>query len=226
MESKMKYMITTALALCLLGGAAAAQDRDHDRERGPESRQGAEHRGGPPAVAPQAGQRDGLRLAPQPAPQAAPQAARPQGGAPRVEDRRGPGPNVGGDRRDFRGAEQGRDRRDFGDRRDNRGRPERFRGPEPGFRPGFWARDHGWRGGGHFRAPSYRYPRGYSYQRWTFGAFLPFAFLAPDYLIGSYWTYGLPAPPPGYHWVRVGPDALLVRYGDGYVLDVVYDLFY
>jgi Ni/Co efflux regulator RcnB len=33
-------------------------------------------------------------------------------------------------------------------------------------------------------------------------------------------------PPPGYHWIRVGPDALLVRYGDGYVLDVVYGIFY
>ncbi len=51
-------------------------------------------------------------------------------------------------------------------------------------------------------------------------------FLAPDYTLYQYWTYGLPAPPPGYHWIRVGPDALLVRYGDGYVLDAVYGIFY
>jgi Ni/Co efflux regulator RcnB len=51
-------------------------------------------------------------------------------------------------------------------------------------------------------------------------------FLAPDYTIGDYWVYGLPAPPPGYHWIRVGPDALLVRYGDGYVLDAAYGIFY
>ena len=37
---------------------------------------------------------------------------------------------------------------------------------------------------------------------------------------------GLPAPPPGYHWIRFGPDALLVRYGDGYVLDGAYGIFY
>jgi Ni/Co efflux regulator RcnB len=51
-------------------------------------------------------------------------------------------------------------------------------------------------------------------------------FLAPNYYIGSYWLYGLPAPPPGYQWIRVGPDALLVRYGDGYVLDAAYGIFY
>jgi len=224
----MKYMITAALALCLLGGAAAAQERDHDRGRGPEGRQagGEEHRGGGPAaarqapVAPQAptNQQRGFRAGPQ----AAPQAAAPgPGGPPRAEDRRGPGPGFSGDRRDFRGPGPG------GERRDGiRGGPDRSRGPEPGFRPGFYLRDHGWRGGGRFRGPSYRYPSGFGYQRWGFGAYLPFAFLAPDYFLGSYWTYGLPAPPPGYHWIRVGPDALLVRYGDGYVLDAVYGIFY
>jgi Ni/Co efflux regulator RcnB len=67
---------------------------------------------------------------------------------------------------------------------------------------------------------------GWGYQRWAFGAFLPFVFLAPDYTLYQYWVYGLPAPPPDYHWIRVGPDALLVRYGDGYILDVVYGIFY
>jgi Ni/Co efflux regulator RcnB len=51
-------------------------------------------------------------------------------------------------------------------------------------------------------------------------------FLAQNYTLYQYWTYGLPAPPPGFHWIRVGPDALLVRYGDGYVLDAAYGLFY
>lgn len=227
----MRYMITAALALCLLGGAASAQDREHGR--GGEGRR----EGGPGAyrqapTAPQVGQTRGFRGGPQ---QAAPQAAAPQAAptqsSPRFEGRG----DRGGDRRDFRGSDRGGER--YGDRGRDRGfdRRDEFRGgrsgfdrrgPEPGYRPGYWARDHGWRGGGHFRAPSYRYPSGFGYQRWSFGAFLPGVFLAPDYLIGSYWTYGLPAPPPGYHWIRVGPDALLVRYGDGYVLDVVYDIFY
>jgi Ni/Co efflux regulator RcnB len=51
-------------------------------------------------------------------------------------------------------------------------------------------------------------------------------FLTQDYTLYQYWTYGLPAPPPGYHWIRVGPDALLVRWSDGYVLDAAYGLFY
>ena len=55
---------------------------------------------------------------------------------------------------------------------------------------------------------------------------LPFAFFASDYTLYDYWQYGLEPPPPGFEWVRVGPDALLVRPADGYVLDAVRDLFY
>jgi Ni/Co efflux regulator RcnB len=51
-------------------------------------------------------------------------------------------------------------------------------------------------------------------------------FLTQNYTLYNYWTYGLPPPPPGYHWIRNGPDALLVRFGDGYVLDAAYGLFY
>jgi Ni/Co efflux regulator RcnB len=182
----MKYIITAVLALCLAGGAAAAQDRDHDR--GGRGGGHEERRGGPP-------------------------------GGDRGFDRGNRGDRGDrGERRFDRGDRGGFDR--------DRGRGFERRGPEPGFRPGFYLRDHGWRGGGRFRAPFYRYPSGWGYRRWAFGAFLPGAFLAPDYFIGSYWTYGLPAPPPGYHWIRVGPDALLVRYGDGYVLDAVYGIFY
>jgi Ni/Co efflux regulator RcnB len=93
-------------------------------------------------------------------------------------------------------------------------------------RPGGFLASRGWAGGGRFRAAPYRYPDGWGYSLWGFGSFLPDVFLAPDYTIGDYWDYGLPAPPPGYHWIRVGPDALLVRYGDGYVLDAAYGLFY
>ncbi len=240
----MKYMITAALALCLMGGAAAAQDRDHERGNGkPEGHQGGgqqhrggapggpqaaghEARGGPQAVpqgAPPVGQTHGFRAGPQtaqqaPAPQPAPQVQ--GGGERRGGEFRGAGPAPG-----VQGAQRGEFR--GGSPAAGAGfRGEARRGPEPGYRPGYYARDHGYRGGGHFRVSSYRYPSGWGYRRWAFGAFLPIVFLASDYTLYQYWTYGLPAPPPGYHWIRVGPDALLVRYGDGYVLDAVYGIFY
>jgi Ni/Co efflux regulator RcnB len=198
----MKYMITAALALCLMGGAASAQEHDHGggggghEERGGGGPGGGDHRG--------PGDRG-------------PGPGGPGGGDHRGPANRGPGP--GGPGFDHRGP---------GDRGPgfDRGRgPGGFRGPEPGFRPGAFLRDHGWRGG-RFRAPFYRYPVGFGYRRWGFGAYLPGAFLGSQYFLGSYWTYGLPAPPPGYHWIRVGPDALLVRFGDGYVLDAAYGIFY
>ena len=197
----MKYMITAALALCLIGGAASAQDHDHDRGGGGGHE---EHRGGPPGGG---GEHHGPGG---PGPGArGPGERGPGPGGPGVDHRgpvdRGPGPGPGFDR--------------------GRGPGGGFRGPEPGFRPGAFLHDHGWRGG-RFRAPSYRYPSGFGYRRWAFGAYLPGVFLSSSYFIGSYWTYGLPAPPAGYHWIRVGPDALLVRYGDGYVLDAAYGVFY
>ena len=189
----MKYMITAALALCLMGGAASAQDHDHDRggDRGGGGHE--EHRGGPPGGGDHRG-----------GPDRGPGAGGP-GGDHRGGFDRGPGPGPGFDR--------------------GRGPGGGFRGPEPGFRPGAFLRDHNWRGG-RFRAPFYRYPSGWGYRRWAFGAYLPGIFLGSNYFIGSYWIYGLPAPPVGYHWIRVGPDALLVRYGDGYVLDAAYGIFY
>ncbi len=183
----MKYMITAALALCLIGGAAGAQDRDRDKEH---DRGRSE------------GRQDGPRG---PAP-----GRTPQGPPPGLADR-GRSDRAGPDRR-------------FDRPEASRG-PDRFRGPEPGFRPGVFLSEHNWRGG-RFRAPFYRYPPGWGYRTWAFGAFLPSVFLAPTFTIGQYWVYGLPAPPPGYHWIRVGPDALLVRYGDGYVLDAAYGIFF
>jgi Ni/Co efflux regulator RcnB len=217
----MKYMITAAMALCLIGGAAAAQDRDHDHggER-PQGHQGGgqEHRGGGPG--PQGGGRGGPPVGQTHGVQAGPQAPAAPQGERRGGEFRGPGPAPG-----VQGAQRGEFR--GGPPAPGPGfRGEARRGPEPGYRPGFYARDHGYRGGGHFRVAPYRYPVGWGYRRWAFGAFLPFVFLAPDYTLYQYWVYGLPVPPPGYHWIRVGPDALLVRYGDGYILDVIYGIFY
>ena len=113
--------------------------------------------------------------------------------------------------------------RDNDRREDHRGGP---RGPEPGFRPGGFLRDHGWRGARFHAEGRFGYPPGWGYRRWAFGAYLPGVFLGPGFIIGQYWLYSLPAPPPGYHWIRMGPDALLVRFGDGYVLDAAYGIFY
>lgn len=224
----MKNTITAALALSLLAGAALAQDRHDDRgggreeHRGGEQGRGPEGRGGPHGPG-------GPERAPGPPPGAMEHGPRPgfERGRPDAERGR-PGFEHG--RPDFdRGRpnfDRGRPDFEHGRPDFDRGRPDVHRGPEPGFRPGFFLRDHDWREGRRFQAPYYRYPQGWGYRRWAFGAFLPGVFLAPDYFVGSYWIFGLPAPPPGYHWIRVGPDALLVRYGDGYILDVAYGIFF
>ena len=213
----MKHLVTTALALTLIAGAASAQDRD---DRGGRGGRGGDRGDGV------AHSRNGQAVIQQ----APPQQAQPQiqgGRGGQNFDRggdRGRGEFNRGGRPDFsRGDNRGNFDRDRGDR----GRPDFDRGG-PGFRPragGFLAERH-WNFSQRFRGPAYRYPRGFGYQYWAFGSFLPSVFLGQDYTLYDYWTYGLPAPPAGFHWIRVGPDALLVRYGDGYVLDAAYGLFY
>jgi Ni/Co efflux regulator RcnB len=243
----MKYMITAAVALTLLAsGGAMAQD-DHHRDgggRGGGDRGGDRggFRGGPqggqPAPAQAAPpQQDFQRGVPRNrAGQEVFQGNRGQGGPPPQQnfDRGNRGQNFQGqtfDRGQQRDQYRGRgdQRRYDGGRQDYRGggNDRRYdRGGHQDYRPGGYLRDRGWREGQRFHVSPYRYPRGFGYQTWAFGAFLPGAFLAPDYTLWDYWVYGLPAPPPGFHWIRVGPDALLVRYGDGYVLDAAYGLFY
>ncbi len=69
-------------------------------------------------------------------------------------------------------------------------------------------------------------PRGYHYRRFTYGETLPSAFFAPEYWLPDYVAFGLMAPPPGYLWVREGPDALLVDRYTGEIIRVEYDVFY
>lgn len=61
---------------------------------------------------------------------------------------------------------------------------------------------------------------------WTFGDFLPRTWWTPDYRLNNWWDYGLPIPPIGYEWVRVGDDALLVDIYTGRVVQVAYDIFW
>lgn len=76
------------------------------------------------------------------------------------------------------------------------------------------------------RGPHFRYPRGWRYRRWTVGVVLPSLFLGTAYNYGNYYALGLGAPPPGYRWVRFGPDLLLVNLRTRRVVDVIYGAFY
>ena len=48
----------------------------------------------------------------------------------------------------------------------------------------------------------------------------------PSYRLNDWWSYGLPWPPPGYDWVRIGDDALLIDRFSGRVVQVVRNLFW
>jgi Ni/Co efflux regulator RcnB len=79
---------------------------------------------------------------------------------------------------------------------------------------------------GRVHGPVYVYPSGWHYRRWPIGGHLPAVFLVPTYFYPDYVGLGLPPPPPGYNWVRYGPDLLLVNLRTGIVDDVVYGAFY
>lgn len=116
-----------------------------------------------------------------------------------------------GDRRG--GGEWHRDREWHGDR--DRGW-DRERGG--------WDRDYRWRGRPYV-GYGYAHPAGWGYRRWGIGAFLPGPLFAPNYYFSDYYRFGLAPPSYGLRWVRHGPDLLLVRVGDGRVVDVRYRLF-
>lgn len=74
--------------------------------------------------------------------------------------------------------------------------------------------------------PGFQYPHGYRYRRWTIGLLLPSIFLSSRYYYDDYRYLGVGAPPPGYRWVRYGPDLLLIRTRTRKVVDVIYGAFY
>jgi hypothetical protein len=56
-----------------------------------------------------------------------------------------------------------------------------------------------------------------SYVAPSYGYTLPGQWMAPQHFIGSYWTYGLPAPAPGFGWSRYYDDYVLTdRWGRVY----------
>jgi Ni/Co efflux regulator RcnB len=78
---------------------------------------------------------------------------------------------------------------------------------------------------GRIRGPSFFYPPGYAYQRWSIGLLLPAIFLSQTYYYDGYASLGLYPPPPGSQWVRYGPDLLLVNLRTGRVEDAAYGVF-
>jgi Ni/Co efflux regulator RcnB len=94
-------------------------------------------------------------------------------------------------------------------------------GPRPPHR--FMSEGH-WHHGVH--GPGFHYPPGFRYRRWSTGLILPPIFLSAPYYYDNYAPLGLGPPPPGYRWVRYGPDLLLVNIVTGRIADVVDGVFY
>jgi len=158
----------------------------------------------------------GHRLQAGPQPQAAPPQPAPQQG------QRGPnrfdGQPNSGDRgnngRDFRAGGPGRP-----------GNPNFNNGPRRDF-SGFRDFHRDFRSARRFHVAPYRAPAGFYVHHWIFGEFLPQPYWVRDYWLLNFAAYGLPPPPYGAVWVRVGGDALLIDEYSGEVITVEYDVFY
>lgn len=96
--------------------------------------------------------------------------------------------------------------------------PGHGRPPHLGHRPGFHRPPH-------YRPHPYYYPHGYAYRRWHIGSVLPHLLFGSAYYFNDYHIFGLYAPPRHYHWVRYGPDLLLVNTQNGHVRDMHYGAF-
>ncbi|HSZ51992.1 MAG TPA: RcnB family protein [Caulobacteraceae bacterium] len=55
---------------------------------------------------------------------------------------------------------------------------------------------------------------------------MPTLFLTSTYFFNNWAMMGLEPPPPGYRWVRYGPDLLMVEVFTGRIVDVIYGAFY
>jgi Ni/Co efflux regulator RcnB len=116
------------------------------------------------------------------------------------------------DRRDW-------DRRGDNDRRDWNGRYDDHRRWERGRYPPAYFSSHRYR-------HSWRPPSGFYLRSWSFGEFFPRGWYGPGYYIVDPWQYDLPLPPPGYEWVRSGPDALLIDEFSGRIVQIVRNIFW
>jgi Ni/Co efflux regulator RcnB len=221
----MKTLLAATAAIALLTGTAAfAQGEHHGGERGGGQPQGGYHQGGAPAARPQYAPQQ-QSAAPRYAPQQAPaQHYAPQqyGGA-----RYGGAPGGGAYHQGAQHAYQGQGAAQGYVARPGWGAPGvRPGGEAPHYNRQWFPReirpDHRY----HWFGGYWRPQRGFYYHRWIYGEFLPFGWYEPDYWVGDYWDYGLPVPPYGYAWVRVGPDVLLINLATGFVAETIYGLFF
>jgi hypothetical protein len=72
----------------------------------------------------------------------------------------------------------------------------------------------------------WRPPVGFYVRTWAFGDFLPRGWYGAQYYIDAPWYFDLPLPPPGFEWVRVGYDALLIDEYSVRVVQVVRNVFW
>lgn len=72
----------------------------------------------------------------------------------------------------------------------------------------------------------WRPPSGFYVRAWGYGDYLPRSWYGGDYWVVDPWRYDLPLPPPGFDWVRVGDDAVLVDRFSGRIVQVVRDVFW
>jgi hypothetical protein len=79
-----------------------------------------------------------------------------------------------------------------------------------------------------YRLPRYAAPRGWTrgYFRFSIGIHIDYFFFSPVYWIDDPYRYRLPPAYGPLRWVRYYNDALLVDIRDGYVVDVVYRIFW
>ncbi|MBP7651721.1 MAG: RcnB family protein [Phenylobacterium sp.] len=95
-------------------------------------------------------------------------------------------------------------------------------------RPRFDRRYHGqnFRSQQRYRGYAYRPPSGFYIRSWSYGDQLPRGWWSTQYRLNDWWSYGLPIPPIGYEYVRVGDDVLLVDMFSGRVVQAIRDVFW
>jgi len=69
----------------------------------------------------------------------------------------------------------------------------------------------------------YAVPSDYEHRYWVAGQYLPQWFW--QFEVRDYWNYGLPEPPYGCVWVWVDNDVALIDASDGYILDIVHNVW-
>lgn len=240
----MKYVLSAIAALCFLPAVVLAQPGGGGGPNNPNNPNPVTRPGRPPGAQP--GGNPGPNAGPtrptnRPGFGQRPEGNRPGGppGAGNNRPNRPGGPPAGGNNRPNRP-----NRPTPPNQRPPHHRPPHHRPPHhrprppignvrpPHHRPGVWHRPRAnqwyWRGRwvNRIRGPRFVWPRGYHYRHWSVGYRLPGAFLAAQFFFDDFLSLGLRPPPPGFRWVRFGPDLFLVDMRTGDIVDAAYGVFY